>query len=104
MGTKNMTVDDVDQTMDDVRDQMDIADELSTAISTPMGSDLFDDDELEAELQALEDEDLDAKLANLDGLPAVPPRQQQPQHVVSSGNVANHNVPVKQNSQMEDEL
>ncbi len=54
--TKNMTVDDVDQTMDDVRDQMDMAEELSNAISQPMGSALFDDDELEAELQALEGE------------------------------------------------
>lgn len=58
-----------------VRDQMDMAEELSNAIATPMGSNLFDDDELEAELQALEDEDIDQKLAKLDGLPQVPERQ-----------------------------
>lgn len=40
---QNMTVDDVDDTMIDVREQMDLADEISTAISTPLGSDLFDD-------------------------------------------------------------
>ncbi len=56
---------------------MDMAEELSNAISQPMGSNLFDDDELEAELQALEDEDIDQKLAKLDGLPPVPARQQQ---------------------------
>jgi len=54
---------------------MDMAEELSNAIATPMGSNLFDDDELEAELQALEDEDIDQKLAKLDGLPQVPERQ-----------------------------
>ena len=82
--TKNMTVEDVDQTMDDVRDQMDIADEISTAISTPMGNDLFDDDEREAELAALEDEDIDQQLAQLDGLPAVPSRQHQPQQAAAA--------------------
>ncbi len=56
---------------------MDMAEELSNAISQPMGSNLFDDDELEAELQALEDEDIDQKLAKLDGLPAVPARQHE---------------------------
>jgi charged multivesicular body protein 4 len=63
--------------MDDVRDQMDIAEELSVAISTPMGNSMFDDDELEAELAALEDEDIDQKLAELDGLPPVPQRTHQ---------------------------
>jgi charged multivesicular body protein 4 len=57
-----------------VRDQMDMAEELSNAIAQPMGNALFDDDELEAELKALEDEDIDQKLAKLD-LPQVPDRQ-----------------------------
>lgn len=52
---------------------MDMAEELSNAIAQPMGSTLFDDDELEAELKALEDEDIDQKLAKLD-LPQVPDR------------------------------
>merc|ERR1711991_1020010 len=85
LGTMNQVKDTMkaatkNKTMDEVRDQMDIAEELSTAISTPMGNDMFDDDELEAELAALEDEDIDQKLAKLDGLPPVPDRTyQQPQ-------------------------
>lgn len=53
------------------------ADELDNALSTPMGDNMIDDDELEAELQALEDEDIDAKLAGLDSLPAAPAKGAQ---------------------------
>ncbi len=88
-------MDEVDKVRDDLREQKDLgtaatcahanvwiclivltrriaADELDNALSTPMGDNLIDDDELEAELQALEDEDIDAKLAGLDNVPAAP--------------------------------
>jgi hypothetical protein len=39
---------------------------LDAALSTPMSDNLIDEDELEAELAALEEEDIDAQLAGLD--------------------------------------
>eukprot|EP01136_Pigoraptor_vietnamica_P038209 Opistho-1_new@107209 len=73
-----MTVDQVDKTMDDIRDQMDIANEISDAISQPvaMGGVEMDDDELERELEELAQEELDAKFLDVQAvpssLPAVP--------------------------------
>lgn len=64
----SINIDRVDDTMDDIREQMDIANEVSNAISQPVGFGLeFDEDELAAELDALEQEQLDAKL--LDSAP-----------------------------------
>jgi charged multivesicular body protein 4 len=49
--------------MDDIRDQMDLANEISEAISQPVGFGVeFDEDELNQELEDLEQEELDAKL------------------------------------------
>ncbi|KAI9244020.1 Snf7 family [Phascolomyces articulosus] len=57
----SMDVNTVDSTMDDIRDQMDIATEISEAISRPVGEEL-DEDELLNELEELEQEELDAKM------------------------------------------
>ncbi|RKP25682.1 Snf7 family, partial [Syncephalis pseudoplumigaleata] len=59
----SMGIDEVDKTMDDIREQMDLLNEISGAISQPLtlGAEL-DEDELEAELEALEQEELDEKL------------------------------------------
>ena len=78
----NRTVDQVDDTMDEIRDQMEVAEEIETAIAQPLGE-VFDDvsslssryfcvcvvinprtfsspqDELEAELAELEEETID---------------------------------------------
>jgi charged multivesicular body protein 4A/B len=49
--------------MDDIRDQMDLANEISEAISQPVGFGTeFDEDELNQELEDLEQEELDSKL------------------------------------------
>ncbi|KAJ2158650.1 ESCRT-III subunit protein snf7 [Coemansia sp. RSA 552] len=60
---KDLSIDKVDQTMDEIRDQMDVAKEVSDAISRPelFGADL-DEDELNAELEELEQEELDSQL------------------------------------------
>ncbi|KAI8802452.1 Snf7-domain-containing protein [Cladochytrium replicatum] len=74
----SLNIDKVDQTMDDIREQMDLANELSTAISQPIGAlgdPMMDDDELLAELEELEQEELDAKLLDIpfvDTLPDAP--------------------------------
>eukprot|EP01086_Lenisia_limosa_P014225 TRINITY_DN443_c0_g1_i1.p1 TRINITY_DN443_c0_g1~~TRINITY_DN443_c0_g1_i1.p1 ORF type:complete len:195 (+),score=48.28 TRINITY_DN443_c0_g1_i1:71-655(+) len=49
-----MTVEDVDEVMDNVREQFDVANEISEAISQPLGEG-FDEDDLEAELNLLND-------------------------------------------------
>ena len=65
--------------MDEIRDQMDIANEISEAISQPIGFGIdMDEDELAAELEELEQEELDAKLLGMEkpsaaaSLPTVP--------------------------------
>ncbi|KAL0085535.1 Snf7 family [Phycomyces blakesleeanus] len=59
----SMDINKVDATMDDIRDQMDIADEISVAISRPVGiGEDLDEDELLNELEELEQEELDAKM------------------------------------------
>lgn len=65
-----MDVDRVDDVMDEVREQMDLANEISTAISNPLGVDsLVDDEELEAELERFEQEALDATLLDVNRTP-----------------------------------
>eukprot|EP01135_Chromosphaera_perkinsii_P009621 Nk52_evm71s1810 gene=Nk52_evmTU71s1810 len=69
------TIDKVDETMDEIRDQMDVANEIGEAISQPVGLGMeFDDDELAAELDMLEQEELDSQLLSTEAatLPSVP--------------------------------
>ena len=49
----DMTLEDVDNSMDDITDQLGIAGEISDAISQSVGGDVFDDDDLLAELEGL---------------------------------------------------
>lgn len=72
----SINIDRVDETMDDIREQMDIANEVSNAISQPVGFGLeFDEDELAAELDALEQEQLDAKLLDSTSVKNLPELQ-----------------------------
>jgi charged multivesicular body protein 4 len=52
----------VDNMLDDIRDTMDRANELSDALSQQLGGNLVDEDEIEDELAALEEETLDKQL------------------------------------------
>ncbi len=64
--------------MDEIREQMDLANEISEAISQPVNFGFeFDEDELAEELELLEQEELDAKLLDTTGMsletaPSVP--------------------------------
>ena len=49
-------VDKVENTMDDIREQVELADEILEAISRPVGSEYVDEDELEAVCAALHEE------------------------------------------------
>lgn len=53
-------VDKVENTMDDIREQVELADEISEAISRPVGNDYVDEDELDEELAALQAEENEA--------------------------------------------
>jgi charged multivesicular body protein 4 len=62
---KDMNIDQVDDIMDDIREQMDIANEINDAISQPLGGEVLDEDELLGELESLEQESLDEQLLGL---------------------------------------
>ncbi|KAJ3107130.1 ESCRT-III subunit protein snf7 [Phlyctochytrium planicorne] len=98
-----INIDKVDATMDEVREQMDLANELSEAISQPVTNGFeFDEDELNEELELLEQEELDAKLLDtgLTSAPAVP-TQELPTHVPA---VAQPPRPVRQAEDEDAEL
>lgn len=74
---KHMNVDEVHDMMDDIAEQQDVAREISDAISNPVGfGEDVDEDDLLAELEELEQEELDEKLLNtgdsVGELPEVP--------------------------------
>ncbi|XP_028659212.1 charged multivesicular body protein 4c-like [Erpetoichthys calabaricus] len=70
---ENMDLDKIDSLMQDITEQQEIAQEISDAISRPAGfGEEFDEDELLAELEDLEQEDLDQHLVTAGGLPTVP--------------------------------
>uniref|UniRef100_A0A8C5TJE8 Charged multivesicular body protein 4B n=1 Tax=Malurus cyaneus samueli TaxID=2593467 RepID=A0A8C5TJE8_9PASS len=69
----NMDIDKVDELMQDIAEQQELADEISTAISKPVGfGEEFDEDELMAELEELEQEELDKNLLEISGPETVP--------------------------------
>ncbi|CAI5710155.1 unnamed protein product [Hyaloperonospora brassicae] len=57
-----MNVDKVDNIMDEIQEEMATADEIGRAISQPLGSQLYDDDELEDELREMEELALEEKM------------------------------------------
>ncbi|WRT65677.1 vacuolar-sorting protein SNF7 [Kwoniella shivajii] len=67
----NLTAEGVDATMDKIREQMDLTNEISDAISNPVGMGIvLDEDDLKEELDALEQEQLDDRLAGADRVPS----------------------------------
>uniref|UniRef100_UPI00358FAFD3 charged multivesicular body protein 4c-like n=1 Tax=Myxine glutinosa TaxID=7769 RepID=UPI00358FAFD3 len=72
---KDMDIDKVDDLMADIQEQQDLAQEVSDAISRPVGfAQEIDEDELLAELAEMEQEDLDKELLAVGEpeLPSVP--------------------------------
>lgn len=70
----SLNVDRVDQTMDSIREQMELSNEISEAISNPVGmGNVVDEDELKAELDALEQEELDDRLRGAEHVPVHTP-------------------------------
>ncbi|TDH14469.1 hypothetical protein EPR50_G00045430 [Perca flavescens] len=70
---ENMDIDKVDDLMADITEQQEVAQEISDVISRPIGfGDEFDEDELMAELEELEQEELDKNLLEIEGTEDVP--------------------------------
>ena len=64
-------IDKVDNTMDSIREQMALSNEISEAISNPIGmGNELDEDELRNELQELEQEELHERLVGAEAAPA----------------------------------
>ena len=76
--THKMDIDQVQDLLEDINEQQEIANEISQAISNPIGLQMDDDEDLLAELEKLEEEDLAKELvkiptpAGTDKLPDVP--------------------------------
>ncbi|KAM8966627.1 charged multivesicular body protein 4c isoform 2-T2 [Pelodytes ibericus] len=80
---ENMDLDKIDELMQDIHEQQDVAQEISDAISRPVGfGDEFDEYELLEELEELEQEELNKHMANVT-LPSVPSTK-LPSRAVSS--------------------
>ncbi|CAJ0898031.1 4248_t:CDS:10 [Entrophospora sp. SA101] len=74
----SMDINKVDETMDSIREQMDLSDEISNAISGQMLGIPLDDEELEAELEELEQANLDKQLLEVElplAAPSVPTKK-----------------------------
>ncbi|XP_041638897.1 charged multivesicular body protein 4b [Cheilinus undulatus] len=75
---ENMDIDKVDDLMAEITEQQEVAQEISDVISRPVGfGEDYDEDELMAELEELEQEELDQNLLEIEGpadvpLPSVP--------------------------------
>ncbi|XP_049590167.1 charged multivesicular body protein 4b [Syngnathus scovelli] len=75
---KELNVDSVDDLMSDIMEQQELAQEITGVISNPISfGDQVDEDELMAELEELEQEELDRNLLDVEGLanvnlPSVP--------------------------------
>ncbi|KAJ1763061.1 ESCRT-III subunit protein snf7 [Coemansia sp. RSA 2523] len=73
---KDVNMDKIDQTMDDIREQTDRANEIADVISRPdaLGFGDLDEDELNAELEELEQEELDKQLLSAERAPVTLPQ------------------------------
>jgi charged multivesicular body protein 4 len=64
-----LTIDEVDQTMEELREQHAIVEEIGEAITQPAGMQGIDEDELEGELEAMQEEELQNHLLSTGHVP-----------------------------------
>lgn len=87
-----LDVDDVDQVMDDIQEEMDIADQIGDAIARPADG-LFDDDDLLAELNMMEEADLEDQLLSTPAIPQKGGRVQEPVAGEAAPTMRNEDLP-----------
>ena len=96
---KGMNIDKVDKTMDEIREQMDISNEISEALtSTRLGVNAEDEEDLAAELERMQQEDLETKLLDGGRVPA-----SQVPAAAQKAPVAGAQVPVAVEAEDEDD-
>ncbi|KAI3860103.1 hypothetical protein MKX03_033803 [Papaver bracteatum] len=93
---KATNIDDVDKTMDEINEQTQNMKEIQNALANPIGYD-FDEDELEAELEELEELELEEQILDTETTYPVPPVH------VPQVNQPNRR-PLNKNSKEEDEF
>ncbi|KAI3939511.1 hypothetical protein MKW92_034062 [Papaver armeniacum] len=93
---KATNIDDVDKTMDEINEQTQNMKEIQNALANPIGYD-FDEDELEAELEELEELELEEQILDTETTYPVPPVH------VPQVNQPNRR-PLNKNSKDEDEF
>ncbi|TIC00812.1 Snf7-domain-containing protein [Wallemia mellicola] len=98
----NLNIDKVDSTMDSIREQMDLTNEISDAISNPVHHDPVDEDELNDELEQLEQDELNNRLLGAERAPVHAPVAAGPQATASIPATASQSTPTAQ-SQEDDE-
>jgi len=62
-------MDKVDATMATVNEQRELANEIAETISAPLATDMFDDEDLKAELEELEQDELNERLSGAERVP-----------------------------------
>jgi len=73
---QGLTIDKVDATMDSIREQMELTNEISDAIANPINMGVeMDEDELKEQLAELEQEELDSKLMGAERAPIHAPSE-----------------------------
>ena len=65
----NVDIDDVEDIMEDNQDMMDRQADITALLQEPMGDDIMDEDDLEAEFAALEEENAMEEMERLPGVP-----------------------------------
>jgi charged multivesicular body protein 4 len=96
-------VEKVEDIFDDVRDTMDRANELSAALSQPLGDPAFEDD-IDAELEALEESALSSQLNELDKPSKVKPTKAATTTVATTTKAKAKSAEEDELSQLEAEL
>ncbi|KAK5877733.1 hypothetical protein CesoFtcFv8_025212 [Champsocephalus esox] len=94
---ENMDIGKIDDLMQDITEQQDVAREISDAISGPFGE-TFDEDELLAELEELEQEELEGNMKRMGGLPSVPSSK------LPSARPSSHRATTKKRVEDEDDM
>ncbi|XP_026440299.1 vacuolar protein sorting-associated protein 32 homolog 1-like, partial [Papaver somniferum] len=70
---KATNIGDVDKTMDEINEQTETMKEIQNALANPIGGFDFDEDELEAELEELEELELEEQILDTETTYPVPP-------------------------------
>ncbi|GAB7350083.1 hypothetical protein MBLNU459_g0750t1 [Dothideomycetes sp. NU459] len=96
-----LTIDKVDATMEDLEEQHAISKEIATALTQGSAANAVDDDELEAELQDLQQEELDNKMLKTGSVPVSDQVHRMPN--VATGEVQGK-APIQEEDDEEEEL